>query len=640
MNQLQQLRQLWQRLTLRQRASIAVAALAVAAGLTFGVRYQKEQDFKPLFTKLSDEDAKQVTARLTESGVEYRLARDASEARNRQNIVSVPSAKVPDMRIQLAGEGLAKTGRLGFEIFDKENLTATAFQEQVNFHRAVEGELERSYMALGEVEEARVHVTFAKESVFADQRRPAKASVMLRLKEGATLDGRNVAAIANLAASAVENLIPEDVTVIDMRGKRMSRPKRPEDEAAEGKDEEHLKYRRALEEDLQARLDAVLTPALGRHHYSAGVAVEVDFSTSEQSEESFDPNRSVMTSEQRSEDTSANAQQAGIPGTPSTLPRPASKPAENGKTVQRRTENITYQSTRSIRKTTIPEGTIRRITASVILDQQLRWEGAGPKAKRILEPASPEEIKKVTDLVSGVLGIQSQRGDVVNVESLPFEATLRMPPPPLPPPPPSATGTTAPPAAGGQQFVIPALPPIPAWVPAPIRDYRILGAIAAGIVLLLVVLVILLRRLKIKLPIPSFRKGKGAKGAKGKDAKDAKASATAAKQLDGTKGIEGGPAAPGDAHASGEAAALPPGEPGLNPPLPHSAEEAAEAMRTEQEQRRRKLEIEALMALKQPEVEVKKGEVLAKFVMEEARRDPVGVATVLRNWLEEDGFAR
>lgn len=650
MNQLQQLRQLWQRLTKRQRISLGVAVVAVAAGLFYGVRYQREQDFKPLFTKLSDEDAKQVTTRLTEAGVEYRLARDTAQQPNRQNTVAVPSNKVPDMRIQLAGEGIGKTGRIGFEIFDKDNLTATAFQEQVNFHRAVEGELERSYMALGEVEEARVHVTFARESVFADQRRPAKASVMMRLKEGATLDSRNVAAIANLAASAVENLSPEDVTVIDMRGKRMSRPKRPEEEADSGRDEEHLKYRRTLEEELLAKLDGVLTPALGRNRYSAGVSVDVDFSKSEQSEESFDPNRSVMTSEQRSEDTSATAQQAGVPGTPTALPRPVTKPADNGKTVQRRTENITYQSTRSIRKTSIPEGNVRRITASVILDQTLRWEGVGPKARRILEPPSPEEIKKVTDLVSGVLGIQAQRGDVVSVDSIAFEATLRVPPPPAPAPPPAPVTTSQPGATGG----IP-LPPIPAFVPAPLRDYRILGALAAGALLLLAVLGVLLRKLIAKIPIPSFKKGKlvkGAKGAKGKDApdaKDGKTTATSAKQLDGATAPDGTKQADGaktgeagaGASATGDGMpALPAGEPGMAVPMPGSAEEAAEAMRSEKEHRRRKLELEAMMSLKQPDVEVKKGEVLAKFVLEEAKRDPIGVATVLRNWLEEDGFAR
>src|SRR5580765_1521064 len=190
------MRNILAKLSVRQRISIAAVAAVVGFGMYEFVKQQRESDFKPLFTGVSAEDGAAIVQKLKESGVEYRLP-------ERRGTVLVPSAKLAELRLGMAAAGLPKTGRIGYELFDKTNLGATEFTEHVNYRRALEGELERSVMSLAEVEQARVHLTFPKESVFLEAQQPAKGSVILRLKPGTRITAANVSAISNMVASSV-----------------------------------------------------------------------------------------------------------------------------------------------------------------------------------------------------------------------------------------------------------------------------------------------------------------------------------------------------------------------------------------------------------------------------------------------------
>ena len=165
-----QIKRLIESLSLRQRILIGVAAVVVAGAIMAISSWARERDYRPLYTNLSPEDAGVVVAKVHENGTEYRLADNGTT-------VLVPSAKVAELRLQLAAAGIPKTGRIGFELFDKTNFGATDFTEQINYHRALEGELERSVMCLAEVEQARVHLTFPKDSIFlgAARSRPRPA---------------------------------------------------------------------------------------------------------------------------------------------------------------------------------------------------------------------------------------------------------------------------------------------------------------------------------------------------------------------------------------------------------------------------------------------------------------------------------
>src|SRR6204780_3294320 len=204
-------------LTLIQRAYFA-AAILIAGGCIYAVlHFRREGDFRPLYSAMAPEDAAQVVQKLKESGVDYRLAENGGT-------VLVASARLADSRLTMAAAGLPKSGRIGFELFDKTNFGATELVEHINYQRALEGELERSVLSMAEVVQARVHLTFPRESVFLDQQQPAKASVMIKLNPGARISPKNVIAVSNLVASAVEGLNPEEVAVIDMDGTLLSRP--------------------------------------------------------------------------------------------------------------------------------------------------------------------------------------------------------------------------------------------------------------------------------------------------------------------------------------------------------------------------------------------------------------------------------
>lgn len=412
-----QIKRLLDSLTSKQIVSLVLVAAVVIAALTAFSHWNRERDFRPLYSALSAEDAGAVVAKIRESGSEYRLSENGA-------VVSVPSAKVAELRLQLAAAGVPKSGRIGFELFDKTNFGASDFTEQVNYHRALEGELERSVMALAEVEQARVHITFPKDSIFLESKQPAKASVLVKLRPGSLLSAQNVAAICQLTASAVDGLAPEAVSVVDTRGNLLSRARKPLSPDDPEPSEAALDYRQKIEHDLLAKINGTLEPLLGADRFRATASVDCDFTSGDESEETFDPNKSVMVTSQKTEDISGGSIPSGVPGTASNLPRPAPRPSPGSNGVARRTENISYQSSRTVRHVRLPQGAIKRLSVSLLVDSDVRWDGSGAKAKRIIEPPSPEKLKAIHDLVAGVIGFSGERGDQLVIETLPFESTL------------------------------------------------------------------------------------------------------------------------------------------------------------------------------------------------------------------------
>lgn len=426
-----QIKRLLESLSWKQMLSLVLAAAAVITALAIFSRWNRERDFRPLYSSLAQEDAAAVLAKVRESGSEFRLSDNGS-------MVLVPSGRVAELRLQMAAAGLPKSGRIGFELFDKTAFGASDFTEQVNYHRALEGELERSVMSLAEVEQARVHITFAKETLFLDAREPAKASVLVKLRPGAQLGAQNVAAICQLAASAVDGLLPEAVSVVDTRGNLLNRARKPSSPGDPAPSEEALEYKQTLEHEVLAKINHTLEPLLGADKFRATASVECDFSSAEQSEESYDPNKSVIVTSQKTEEISGSSSSSGVPGTASSLPRPAPRPAGGGNAVTRRTENISYQSSHTVRHVREPVGAIQRMWVALLVDSEVRYEGSGAKAKRIVEAPSADKLKAIHDLVAGVIGFNSERGDQLVVETLPFESTLNPEqlPPPAPPPAP------------------------------------------------------------------------------------------------------------------------------------------------------------------------------------------------------------
>jgi len=559
-------------LSTAQRITIAVVAVTVAAGIYALVHWHQESDFKPLFTGLAPEDAAGIVQKLKESGVEYRLP-DSGGA------VLVPSARLAELRLVMAAAGLPKTGRIGFELFDKSSLGAAEFTEHVNYRRAIEGELERSVMSLAEVEQARVHITFPKDSIYLDAQQPAKASVMVKIRPGARLAPPNVQAINHLVASAVEGLSPDAVSVLDMNGNLLGRPKPAETADGPAASEAALEYRHKVEGDLIAKINSTLEPLLGAEKFRAGVSVDCDFAAGEQSEEFFDPARSVMVSSQRSEDVSGTTGSGGVPGTASNLPRAVSRTAGAGNRTSRVTENITYQTSRTVRKTRLPSGGIRKMSIAVLLDQELSWRKAANGYQRVLLAPSPEKLKVIHDLVAGITGFSAERGDQIVVESLPFEMTLTAEPPALPVPAKPSTVPSGKPWTWNLQW----------------NRNTILIAAGAGAALLLLFAV----------ATRFFRRRRRAPAAT--------------------------VAVPTALPAADAATAL---------PASPVTQQAIESQIAERESLQHKLDEQALNTLKLAPVITKAAEVMAKHLREKIKQDPEMSAQILRTWIREEEDVR
>jgi flagellar M-ring protein FliF len=563
-------------LSMRQRITILIVAIAIGAGLYSLVQWKKESDFRPLFTGLTAEDAAGIVQKLKESGTEYRLPEGGGS-------VLVPSARLADLRLTMASVGLPKSGRIGYELFDKANLGATEFTEHVNYRRALEGELERTIMTLAEVEQARVHLTFPKESVFLESQQPAKASVLVRVKPGARLAPQNVAAINHLMASAVEGLSPDAVTLLDMNGNLLSRPKPIAPMDGTEPSAAALDYRHQIEADLIAKVSATLGPLLGQEKFRTGASVECDFTGGELSEEVFDPARSVMVSSQRTQDNTGAAASSGVPGTASTLPRPTSRPNSGGNRTTRTTENISYQSSRTVKRTHLPTGVVKKMSLAVLVDQEVSWERDKNSFKRVLVPPTPEKLKVIRDLVAGITGFSAERGDQLVIETLPFETTLMLEPPAIPNVP--VSGKPGTPSAGI---------PLPGILNKLDKKTLLMGGGALAGVLLLASVALVIRHKRRKKQAPP------------------------APSTPATLPASGSPAAP------------------TSLPAPGHLEEQIESQLAERDALQAKIDAQALSSLKLAPVITKKAEVFAKHLRDKISKEPEVSVQILRSWIREE----
>jgi flagellar M-ring protein FliF len=377
----------------------------------------------------------------------------------------------------------------------------------------------------------------------------------------------------HLVASAVEGLAPESVSVLDMNGNLLGRPRATGGLDGGDPPEAALDYRRRLESDLVAKIHSTLEPLLGAGQFRAGASVDCDFSGGEQSEEIFDPARSVMLTSQRSEDEAGSTGSAGVPGTASSLPRPAARTSGSGGRSSRVTESITYQTSRTVKKTHLPAGAVRKVSIAVLVDQGVSWVKDGNGYKRVLLPPPPETLKVIRDLVAGVTGFNAERGDQLIVESLPFETTL-LTEPPAPSPAPGAG------QKGGR---------IPFELDR--KMMIIAGGALAALLVLASVLLVLVRRRKRKKPV----------------------------------------------QVSAPPAALPAAEiPVAEPPAAvesGSIEDQLQAKLAEHDAMQKRLDSQALATLKLAPPVTKTAEVFAKHLRDKIQQDPEVAAHILRSWI-------
>ncbi|AXT47080.1 flagellar basal body M-ring protein FliF [Chromobacterium haemolyticum] len=406
------------------------AVAAIFAVIVGAVVLNRTPSYKILFSNISDRDGGQVAASLQQMNVPYQLGEGGT--------ISVPSDKVYDARLKLAAQGLPKAGGVGFELMDNQKFGISQFAEQVNYQRAIEGELARTIEAVGSVESARVHIAIPKQSVFVREQQQPTASVMLTLFRGRLLDAGQIAGILHLVSSSVPNLPVKNVTIVDQDGNLLSKQSGPDENS--GLDQRQLGYVRQVEEGYVKRIEDILEPIFGKGNSRAQVTASVDFAEVEQTSETFKPNSSPNPSATRSQQISEKlnngaALPSGVPGAlsnqppsaasaPITLP-PGAAPGTatlSGQTMGasgtlQRDITTNYEVDKTIQHTKMPQGGVKRLSAAVVVNYRRMPDKNGEMKPT---PLTPQEVQQINNLVKEAMGFNTQRGDTLNVVNAAF----------------------------------------------------------------------------------------------------------------------------------------------------------------------------------------------------------------------------
>ncbi len=431
-NPLEQIKAFFTRFTLQQKLAIAGSGSLVLVLLWVLVHFMIQVEYQTLYSELDPQEAQAIVQKLTELKVPYELATDG-------RTIKIASDKLAEVRIQLASQGLPESGRIGFEIFDRTNFGLTNFQEQVNYQRALEGELARSIMTLAEVEAARVHLVLAKESLFQSSDDQTKASVILKLKNGRSLTPSAAQGIVNVVASSVKGLTPEKVVLIDYRGKILSH----NEGSDSGLSVQQLDARQKLETELSNKIVQILEPAVGQGKVRPQVSALMNFQQVEETVEQYDPQGSVVRGQSKQEEHQPRNERIAVGGIPgprgSPAPNPANpaaitpgSPAPSPDTqsvatgaadnLLKRNETINYEVSKAVRHVVNPVGKVDRISVAVLIDNHTKLTtGSDGKPQPTQEPRNADDMKKYKDLISAAIGFNPDRGDQLTVENISFE---------------------------------------------------------------------------------------------------------------------------------------------------------------------------------------------------------------------------
>jgi flagellar M-ring protein FliF len=403
---LQRLKQFFQGLSLSQQLLLAGGAIVVGGVLWAFVALVSTPKYIILYSGLRPEEAQNLGSRLAGKNIPHQISPDGGS-------LLVAEDKLDAARLETAAAGLPRNARLGFELFDTPNWAGSDFTEKVNYQRALEGELERTLATLSEVQAVRVHVVMPQESLFTSQQHDAKAAVIVRTRSG-RLSEEAQRAIPQLVASAVDRLQPENVTIMDADSNTPMLRNRDGMARAYG-----------LDEELSKTLVHTLEPVVGPDHVRASVHVEYELGTSEESQETYDPKSTATLTQEHSEENSTGAAPVGVPGTASnvpsvTAPATASLGAEQSNS---RSDATTYAVSKTLHRNVEPPGRVRRIAAAVLVDDAVEVAEQSGKRVTTRRKRTPEEMKELEKLAQAAIGIDAQRGDLLAVENLSFQAT-------------------------------------------------------------------------------------------------------------------------------------------------------------------------------------------------------------------------
>jgi flagellar M-ring protein FliF len=400
--------------------------IALVGGSIIGLSFLQKETYQTLFAGLSTEDASVVVTKLKELKVPYKLGLGGTS-------VSVPKDKVYDVRLMLAGQNALPGGSgVGFELFDKTNYGMTEFMQNINYKRAIQGELSRTINQMPEVKASRVHIAIPEKTLFTDREKDVTASVFLKLRGGKTLSKEQVAGIVHLVSGSIEGLKADNVTIVDSFGKILYKAGSSGTAVALSGQQFELQksVERTIEESVQSMLDRFM-PA---NKSIIRANVELNLRKVEKVEEEFDPNKRVPTSERKSREKSLNrtAGPAGVPGVASNVPNATGRnqntaaavtqtSAGRGSESEREESQVTYEVSKTVKKIVEPYGDIKRLSVAIVLDGKYEKVKGQNGEELKYSPRSQKELTDIKGIVARAVGIDEARGDKIEVLNVPFE---------------------------------------------------------------------------------------------------------------------------------------------------------------------------------------------------------------------------
>jgi flagellar M-ring protein FliF len=416
-----QLQNLFKSISIGKRIALLVLAVGSIAGFVFLMNWAGNPEFHPLYTDLDANDAGTILSHLKDQKVPYRISSNG-------RTVLIPQERIYETRMQLASEGLPQGGNIGFELFDNTKLGMSEFAQNVNYQRALQGELARTISKFAEVESCRVHIVMPEKSLFVKDEESASASVVLKLKHGKWLTQQQVQGIVYLVSSSVSRMGPENVTVVDSNGRLLTGHSDPSGVTSLSSDQ--LDYQAKIERKLESRVLTMLEKALGANRAIVRVSCALNFTQQEKTEERFLPENQVVRSEQMFNETSKDSDPVpqGIPGIQSNLPENLAAQSQTtgneNTSFAKQDRTVNYEIGKLTSHTLEPVGGIERTSVAVLVDGTYR-SNAGEKGQMewTYVPRSSEELTKIENLVKSAVNFVAERGDKVEVVNIPFETT-------------------------------------------------------------------------------------------------------------------------------------------------------------------------------------------------------------------------
>jgi flagellar M-ring protein FliF len=396
-NPLSQLLGIFNRLAMPQKIMIGAVTVGTVVLLGVLVGFLNEPNMAVLYTNLGEDDASKVVEQLTSQKIAYKIEDNGKT-------IKVPQEVVYETRLSLAGKGIPNSGIIGYEIFDKNTMGMSEFIQKLNYKRALEGELARTIMQVDGVDAARVHIVIPEKSIFKDEEKQTTASVVLKLKSGNSLPKESVTSILNLVSSSVEGLEQNKISLLDSRGRLLS--KNEDENSMIVATSKQYELKQSVEKYLIQKAQGMLDNVLGVGSSIVQITTDLNFDQVEKQMEQYDPETQVAISEQ-----TLNNENSGKNNNDS-----SSQNAQNTTT--------NYEVSKTIQKVIEGTGNIKRISVAAVINDAAHEVNSKGKKTVEYQPRSQEQLNKLEQIVKNAVGFDVERGDNFSLVNIPFEQTL------------------------------------------------------------------------------------------------------------------------------------------------------------------------------------------------------------------------